>query len=380
MKKLTAMLLSILMLLGMTALAAEWPAGCSPAKPYTKVDQVDLSKTMGYLILYPREKVPVEGFCDVLEMFLPREDIVRGTGRLTVYENVAGQAEPVEFCHVDFSNPDSVEFRLLDESELESLMWGSGVCIDVHLPKSLEYGAVHHDYFVLMDEGCFVAANGTVQSIGINANNAWKPIISGAYGISGLYYVDAPYQARALGTPEPEALPNAGINNSTTEAESAQAPSVTPQPYAPVVQGMDGQLIQSVDGIVSEGAVGVGADGGFGVGAGVGAEENVVPAETVDPSLLAPEAPAVTPIPTATSPDQYVVKADAGDVVHFDVIMGGDAVVAIPYSENGSVEFETVEFTQTSHVVGSVISDDVEWGVVFLNDQGDVIHAYELGR
>ena len=35
MKKLTAMLLSILMLLGMTALAAEWPAGCSPAKPST---------------------------------------------------------------------------------------------------------------------------------------------------------------------------------------------------------------------------------------------------------------------------------------------------------------------------------------------------------
>lgn len=73
-------------------------------------------------------------------------------------------------------------------------------------------------------------------------------------------------------------------------------------------------------------------------------------------------------------------RPDKGDIVHFDLVMGGDAVYAIPYSENGSVEFETVEFTESTHVTGTVVGDDVQWGVVFLNDESDVIRAFELGR
>ena len=44
------------MLLMSSALAAEWPEGCSPAQPYARVKEVDLTQTMGYIILFPRRR------------------------------------------------------------------------------------------------------------------------------------------------------------------------------------------------------------------------------------------------------------------------------------------------------------------------------------
>ena len=80
------------------------------------------------------------------------------------------------------------------------------------------------------------------------------------------------------------------------------------------------------------------------------------------------------------SPATYVTKPNAGDIVTFDLIMGGDAVVAVLFSENGSVEFNEVEYTQTAHVTGTVVSDEVQWGVVFLNDESDIINSFHIGR
>ena len=440
MKKLIALLLVGIMLLGGAAMAASWPEGCGPSKPYSKSSPVDLNQTMGYVIIYPTAKLTVNGFCDVLEMYLPREDLQIGAGVLTVYEVVPGMGDQV-FCAVNFANPNSVRIRHMNEDELEGVMWGGGMCVDIHLPKSLEFGDRVHSYYVLMEEGCFTAANGAVKSISITAHDAWTPVISGQYGISGLCYVDAPFVPKVLGTPEPTLAPNAGVNNTVTESAVAQpveeeasnvvhgeevAPvegegqsaeegvqelpeelefdlqqndtplaGITGESgsdiYAPVVEGLDGQTIESVGvgGLPSsdDGSAGgfVGADDGS-TGGFVGADSGAVGFVGADSGAVSGDvglAPMPTPVPTPAPPTsytQYVTKPDAGDIVFFDLVMGGDAAYAIPYSENGSVEFETVEFDHSTHVTGTVLKDEVMWGVVFLNAAGDVLQAFELGR
>ena len=451
MKKLIAMVLAGILALGGACMAAAWPEGLGPAQPYSKYPAVDLAQSMGYIINYPTVKLPVVGFCDILEIYLPREDLQVGTGLLTVYEVIPGMEDQI-FCMVNFADPNCVRIRKLTEQEMDSLMWGSGMCVEMHLSKSLEFGDRVHSYYVLMEEGCFTANYGTVRSISITAHDAWTPVISGQFGISGLCYVDAPFEPKVLGTPEPTLAPNAGVNNSipdgaypqptaepvdeasnvvhgeyveTPEEAVEEAPGETeieiqpesdtpmaafPAPvdheiYAPVVEGLDGQTIQSVgvgglpsgDDSADSGAQGgfLGADdsaqGGFlgaddsAQGGFLGADDNtggyIITDDTapVDTGL----APVPTPVPTPAPPTsytQYVAKPDAGDIVHFDLVMGGDAVYAIPYSENGSVEFETVEFDHSTHVTGTVIKDEVAWGVVFLNAEGDYIQAFELGR
>lgn len=365
MKKLIALVLAALMTLSGACFAATWPEGCSPSKPYAKLNEVDLTQTMGYIMLYPREKLPVNQFCDVLEIYLPRDDIERGTGMLHLYENIPGEKNPVEVCSMDFSSEDSVEIRPLNEQEMNSLMWGGGYCVDIHLPKSLEFGDRTHSYFVLMDEGGFTAANGSVKAIGITSDEAWHPIIGGDYGISGLYYLDAPYVPKALGTAEPEMRPDAGVSNYEGDTavlveDSGDTATLVEDGdgYAPEVVGVDGESVESFES----------GSAGF-----LGADDE--PEETATPE---PE-PTATPEPVAED-GNYVVRPDAGDIVHFDIIMGADAVSAIPYSENGSVEFSDVEFRETTHVTGTVLKDEVQWGVVFLNDEGSVIQTFEMGR
>ena len=75
MKKFLATLL-ILMLFAGSAQAAQWPQGRGPGKPYEGTVEVNLNKTMGYVLLYPRAGIiPAENFCDTLTIYLPREDI-----------------------------------------------------------------------------------------------------------------------------------------------------------------------------------------------------------------------------------------------------------------------------------------------------------------
>ena len=108
MKRLIALVLAGLMVLGGMCFAAEWPQGCSPAQPYSHVPEVNLSETMGYIMMFPRTKLPAARFCDVLQMYLPRTDLKLGEGTVRLYENVEGEKEPVEVCKVDFTDADSV--------------------------------------------------------------------------------------------------------------------------------------------------------------------------------------------------------------------------------------------------------------------------------
>ena len=229
MKRLIALVLAGLMVLGGASFAAEWPQGCSPAQPYSHLPEVNLSETMGYIMMFPRTKLPAARFCDVLQMYLPRTDLKLGEGTVRLYENVEGEKEPVEICKVDFTDADSVKIREMSEKELQSFMWGSGSCVQMGLSKSLEFVDKVHDYYVLMDEGCFTANEGKLKSISITSKEAWVPAIGGDYGVSGLYYVDAPLEVKAEESApltgedaEIEELPNGGIELIEVVPEEAE--------------------------------------------------------------------------------------------------------------------------------------------------------------
>lgn len=179
MKKLIALILVCLICLT-SAYAAEWREGLSPAKPSTHSQEADFSKNLGYLIAWPRPNMPAQRFCDVLEIYMPRDDLALGEGKISLCDSSGVVAE------MDCADPAQVELRPLEESELEQLMWGSGSCLDVHLPISLEFNK--EDYYVMMDEGVlFDPANG-VKNPPMGEHSEWHPLLKDDFGVSRLYY------------------------------------------------------------------------------------------------------------------------------------------------------------------------------------------------
>ena len=283
MKKLIAVILVCLVCLT-TALAAEWPEGTSPAKPTKLKPEVDLNKTVGYWLEFPRKGLPAEIFCDVLELYMPNPDIKLGEGTATLWDANG------EVCVIDFTNPAQVELRDLEESELEAMHWGCGVCVEMHLPISLKFD---ENYYVTMDEGTLVTHEGAVKSMPIPYSDKvditeqyWTPSVTSDYGISGLYY----------SAPEAEAA-------ETGEGEAEEA---------------------------GEGAV---------------------------------------------QPKYNPVK---GDIVNFDVVLGGDAKIAVMVSEDNSVYFDTMEFHENGHVTGTVVGDVPNWGVVFADEDGTPVDYIQM--
>ena len=264
MKKMIAIALALLLLTA-AAHAAQWPAGRSAAQPYAGVPEIDLSTSMGYVMRYPQQKLPAQKYCDVLEIYLPREDVALGQGTLTLKD------ERGEEVAIRFDDPEAVSLRPLEEPELRDLMWGGGVCIQARLPFSLRFDG---EYTVRMDAGCYTAADGAVSSLALTGSE-WDPMVEGDYGISGLRY-----------------------------SEPAAADSDVPG---------------------------------------------------------------------------YVAVPRRGDAIRFDVVLGGEAKVAVIYSENDSVLFDVPEFSASGRAAGTVASDDVRWGVVFLDASGEVLDMIELG-
>ena len=337
MKRIIAMVL-VCLLLGGSCLAAEWPEGRSAAQPYSGTPEVDLTQTMGYIILFPRAKMPARVFCDRLAIYLPREDVKIGEGTVRLMETIEGEKNPVEVCAVDFADEKNVEIRAMSESELTSFMWGGGVCVQIRLPKSLEFG--EHSYHVTMDEGCFTAANGTVKSLTIAKPEAWAPVIEGEYGISGLYYGEA-------------VLPEAPEE---TEEEAEETEEEEP--------------IAVFDAMAEEEAEAEGSD-----------IVVIAPQPAEAPEEKAEEE-AAEEAPVEEAPLEVTMKAnpEAGDKIVFDLVMGGDAASAVIYSENGSVEFPEPEYAASGRVVGDVLKDELSWSVLFLNAAGDIIERVDLGR
>ena len=58
--------------------------------------------------------------------------------------------------------------------------------------------------------------------------------------------------------------------------------------------------------------------------------------------------------------------------------MGGEASYAVVFSDNGSVEFDTLEFTGNARVTGKVIRDDINWGIAFLREDSTVLERMDF--
>ena len=311
------------------AQAQAWPPGRSPAQPYEGVPEVDLKTRLGYIMLFPREKVPTEFFCDRLELFLPRDDVTQGEGKLRLY---TGKRDLV--IEVSFQD-ESVVKRPLTEEEMIGLMWGGGVCFEVRLPVSL---TLNQDYYVEMDAGCIVAADGSSKNPAVRAKDAWTPRVTGDYGISGLTYAPAPEPSEAAAAAADAPLPDA-----TRTAPDAAEPD---------------------------------ADA---------AKDALVASEPAEAEAPAPEAaePAEAEAPAQDAPE----AAESADGTHavgerfsFDLVLGGDATAAVIYSPNDSVDISELEYTESGPITGVVTGESPKWSVIFLNANGDILHKVDCCR
>ena len=298
MKRLLAMILVCIICITTTAFAAEWAEGLGPNHPMPGVAEVNLDEQMGYCYFYPKASkdgklgLEAEHFCSVLEIYLPREDIALGEGHAHVYDST-----DTEVADIDFANPDQVQLRTQTEAELAAKKWGSGVCIEMYLPVSLKFG---ESYYVLMDLFCFSGSDGKIPNYDLVDKAQWNPVVTGDYGISGLYYSAPPAPA------EPE---------EGEEGEEAE--------------------VQEPEDI----------------------EFDVAP--TAEPEDEGPFEPKYNPV--------------TGDIIRFDLVLGGDAKTAVVFSENDSVYIEENALTESGPVKLTVTKDELDWGVVFLDANEDVV-------
>ncbi|MBQ6123494.1 MAG: hypothetical protein IJI59_17415 [Clostridia bacterium] len=298
MKRLLALVL-VCLLCATSALAAEWAEGLGPDQPLPGVPKIDLSKEMGYDYTYPSAKLKVKYFCNVLEIYLPREDIELGEGHAHLYDST-----DTEIADIDFANPDQVELRVQQENELVAKKWGSGVCIEMHLPVSLKF---NESYYVLMDLNCFTAGENHVSNYDLTEKTQWTPVLESDFGIEGLFYFTPP------APPEEE------------ESEAVEE-----------------------------------------------APEEAVEANPFERSMVTEETEAA-PVEEELGEPKY--NPVTGDKIHFDLVLGGDAKTAVIFSENDSVLVSQQDYTESSPVTLTITKDDLDWGVVFLNDKDEVIQA-----
>ena len=67
----------------------------------------------------------------------------------------------------------------------------------------------------------------------------------------------------------------------------------------------------------------------------------------------------------------------AGDEIRFDLVLGGDAVLAALYVRSGA-EFVLTNFTESCEVIGTALDEDPYWGVIFLDADGEVLQQVEF--
>ena len=181
MKKWIAAVLAMLMLCAGMAQAAEWPEGKSPSKPYLNLPEINLNQNIGYMIFSPSAIVPVQYSCQRLFIFLPREDVKAGDGKLHLYSEKGSK-----IWSTTLSNDEAVTKREIAEDELEGLMWGGGTCFEIKLPKTLDLGK---SYYVNLDEGCLVAEDDSVRNLAVTGSDKWAFSVDGEFGVSGVEYL-----------------------------------------------------------------------------------------------------------------------------------------------------------------------------------------------
>ena len=259
MKRLIALFVALTLLYAVPACAAQWPEGRSAAKPYAGSPEADFTKTVGYMMFYPRTGVEVVGGLRTLFVYLPREDVKAGDGELTLRSD-----EDRATWTVKFSDGEYVRQRDMIEAELNGLMWGGGTCFEITLPASVK---LNRHYYVDLGRDCIISNDDTVSNPELSGESAW---------------------------------------NFTTEADFG----------------------------VSEMEYRRGSTGGI-----------------------------VTPA--------------AGDEIRMDIVLGGEAAMAVLYQYSGA-DFAETTFTQSCEVTGSVTADDPDWGVLFFDASGNQVGVVQF--
>lgn len=76
----------------------------------------------------------------------------------------------------------------------------------------------------------------------------------------------------------------------------------------------------------------------------------------------------------------YKANPGAGDIVCFEVVLGGDAKYAVLESEDGSVTFEENPVDESGIVVGTLNSDDFNWTILFMDEDDEVLEYLDFDR
>ena len=264
MKRLIALCLALMLLYAVPASAAQWPEGRSASKPYAGSPEADFTKTVGYMMFYPRTGVEVVGGLRTLFVYLPREDVKAGDGELTLRSD-----EDKATWTVAFSDTDHVRQRDMIEEELVGLMWGGGTCFEITLPVSV---SLNRHYYVDLGRDCIISNDNTVSNPELPGEKSWYFSTEADYGVSEMEY------RRAL------------------------------------------------------------SSGGY---------------------------------------DSGIVAPQAGDEIRLDVVLGGEATMAVLYQYKGA-DFGQTTFMESGEAIGTVTAEDPDWGVLFFNASGEQVGVVQF--
>ena len=73
-----------------------------------------------------------------------------------------------------------------------------------------------------------------------------------------------------------------------------------------------------------------------------------------------------------------VESPQPGDEIRFDLVLGGDAAWALLYEYNDSADFLETMFQESCEVTGQVTGDQLVWGVLFMDAEGNELHRTEF--
>ena len=172
MKKLLALCLALLLMPVQYAFADSWDEGLSAAKPFSYVDECDLTQRVGYMMTMPENSTSTPCGIDALTIYLPREDLAAMRGVLTVTD-----ASGAIYAESDLGK---AEITPMSRSDLNFYGWGGGVQVFIRLSRALAGEAV---YSVSIPEGAFDLTDLTVPSAALDGVKQWT-FGTLAYGIS----------------------------------------------------------------------------------------------------------------------------------------------------------------------------------------------------
>ncbi|NLO85885.1 MAG: hypothetical protein GX096_10735 [Clostridiales bacterium] len=156
-----------------------WENGLSAQTPYANLPQVDLTKSLGYMMFYPiNGSVADTGICE-LKIFLPRSDVSAGSGTMILI-NSDTRSVIASYAMNDLAH---VSFAPAEASDLEWLQWGDGTEILITLDEPL---CINQSLYVRLEEGAIVAEDYNVTNPEMTTKRGWAFSTESAYGVESV--------------------------------------------------------------------------------------------------------------------------------------------------------------------------------------------------